>query len=210
MAETAFTKEELQKLKKNRLISIIQRNGFDEQIGESLQKKDGTMSKNLKKEMYVQLILEKQHPDSTVDNSHQENELKYDEENESDNNNEYESYDDAMDAMQYVTFEEWMHDHIEDGKRKYGVGMCWEFMENGYCHNTSCSYKHPQSSHNNNHNTNHNNQCNVQIHFGKHRGKFLHEIPRSYVLWMKRENVLEKKSAYFAAEMRRVWSDVFY
>eukprot|EP01083_Nonionella_stella_P002489 7164_1 len=54
-------------------------------------------------------------------------------------------------------------------------------------------------------------KSNKKMHFGKHEGKYLHKIPISYVLWMKRNDVegVTTKSNEFAEEMRRVWSDVF-
>eukprot|EP01083_Nonionella_stella_P194598 717656_1 len=188
-----LSEEKLHEMKRKELLRIIKRNGFDNEIEESLQKGDGTLAKNLKKEIYVQLILDQQDEPDTFDHSES-------------HNSDTQSID--LQYPNYVTFEAWMHDHIEERKHKYGVGVCWDLMEHGMCYNSNCSYQHPRSSQRNR-NHNQHNQSSMTMYFGKHKGKLLHEIPRSYVLWMERENVLDDKSANFVREMRRVWSDIF-
>jgi len=43
-------------------------------------------------------------------------------------------------------FDSWKSDFIDDGKKKWGVGVCWDYMEDGECHDM-CIYRHSPEAH---------------------------------------------------------------
>jgi len=42
----------------------------------------------------------------------------------------------------YETFESWLHDFVDDGTSNWGVGVCWEYLEDGDCE-FHCGGAHP-------------------------------------------------------------------
>ena len=49
----------------------------------------------------------------------------------------------------------------------------------------------------------------MKMDFGKHNGTLLHEVPKDYLKWMARDNVLSTKRPEFAMEMKRVFPNIF-
>jgi len=45
----------------------------------------------------------------------------------------YSQMDEEAGDSSYTSFEEWRRDYIASGKKKHGVGVCWEFRDNGFC-----------------------------------------------------------------------------
>lgn len=118
--------------------------------------------------------------------------------------------------MSYEGFEEWKDRYISSHKEQGLTGYCWDFIESGQCFDMSqCPYKHeyPRARINNRDNVNTNskaaNQSNMTLGFGKHCNKKLHEIPIDYILWIKKNDVLDGKSSELKQEMLRVWPDIF-
>merc|ERR1712113_1321026 len=98
-------------------------------------------------------------------------------------------YEDDYGYPDYVGFDEWKDRYIQTGKKKYGTGYCWDFLEFGECGDPHCRFKHSLPS-TRNKSAGNNKKSTLRMHFGKHRGKLLHEIPRSYVVWMEKNDVL--------------------
>ena len=42
----------------------------------------------------------------------------------------------------YVSFEEWTNKYISGSKERWGVGVCWDYCEQGRC-DFSCGNAHP-------------------------------------------------------------------
>ena len=140
---SGFTKAELQKFKRKRLLSIIKSHRLDQNIDKEYQKKDGTLAKNLKSDTYIQLILDGQ--------------LQNNDENR--NNN-----------RAPAQFNQWKDDdYIELNKQRYGVGRCWDEQRHGYCGNPHCSYDHRSHHVTSNHN-NRRPQSNIKMNWGKYKG----------------------------------------
>lgn len=51
----------------------------------------------------------------------------------------------------YESLEEWTERYIADGKKRHGVGVCWEFKESGDCVmalHGACPYRHERKGEN--------------------------------------------------------------
>ena len=84
---------------------------------------------------------------------------------------------------------------------RYGVNVCWDFAESGYCdEGRDCPYLHSVGGR---------KKSTMRMHFGKHRGTLLHDVNVGYVRWMERNDVLSTKSPEFAAEMKWLFPDIF-
>ena len=100
-------------------------------------------------------------------------------------------------------FENWKEQYIAKGKKKHGVGVCWDEREVGECLDEDCPYAH------HGYHSNGRPQSTMQMNFGKYEGRLIHNVPINYIRWLKKENVLDTKDDEFAEEVRRVWSNVF-
>lgn len=122
---------------------------------------------------------------------------------ESDN---YEGWD-VGDAG-YVGFHEWKNNYIARGKRRWGVGQCWDFCKFGYCDDPNCKFEHskvkitPKLS---------GKRSTMIMPFGEHRGKLLHDLPQRYAKWMAKKGTFMKPDRYprFVSEMKRLFPGVF-
>ena len=117
----------------------------------------------------------------------------------------YESSDNSDDygaPDEYIGFDERRTDHVNNGKKRWGVWACWEFESYGHCHNPHCKYEHSPVE-------TKKKKSTMTMGFGKHRGKLLHNIPRDYLQWMAKNNVLSNKYPKFVSEMKRLFPDIF-
>eukprot|EP01084_Bolivina_argentea_P266763 452612_1 len=126
------------------------------------------------------------------------------------NNKNEQTYDSEGGDKGYESFEQWTAQYITENEERFGVGYCWNYLDYGECMDKSCTYKHRsppqfQSTKAKNADT---IKSTMQIDFGKHQGKHLHQLPRHYVVWMKKKNIFATTSEY-GKEMKRVWPDVF-
>eukprot|EP01084_Bolivina_argentea_P068227 124159_1 len=93
-------------------------------------------------------------------------------------------------------------DYIDSGLTQYGGGICWEYQQHGMCmQGSDCEFEHVDFASSR-------PISQIRIPFGKHLGKYLHEIPISYAVWMKKNKVLKQKPDAFVKEVKRVWYDI--
>ena len=218
-----YTKDELQQFKRKRLLSIIKKNGFDQDINGEYQTKKGTLARNLKSDRYIQLILDGQlqrNDEDTKCDDQEEREGNEEEDSDEDEDedvdeegyqNDDERDEDAWGYPDYETYGEWKSQYIASGKERYGVGTCWDERDHGECLDPHCQYQHERYHVSSNHN-NRRPRSNIRMTWGKHNGKLIHEIPRNYMLWIQREiggANLDSNGIVVAREIRRVWSDIF-